>query len=194
MSDKGNENQDVDYGPLTPLRGTWSGRDGLDVAPEPDGTERSPYSEIITFTPSGDVTNAETQTLAVVRYHQVVKRLSNGEVFHNQSGYWSWDVESATVIHGFVIPRGVAVVAVGKAQAIEAGWSLSVTASESGAEGAIGQSPFMMSRARTLGFDMTLTVTQDSIAYQQTTLLDIYGRRFEHTDESVLRPTTLSTA
>ena len=47
--------------------------------------------ETITFEAAGDVTNAERQTLAVVRYHQVVRRKSNDEVFHDQVGYWTWD-------------------------------------------------------------------------------------------------------
>jgi len=34
---------DVDYGPLAPLIGEWTGDSGMDVAPEPDGPEHSPY-------------------------------------------------------------------------------------------------------------------------------------------------------
>ena len=34
---------DIDYGPLQQLISTWRGRGGLDIAPEPDGTERNPY-------------------------------------------------------------------------------------------------------------------------------------------------------
>jgi len=30
---------DIDYGPLAGLIGTWTGSKGLDIAPEPDGTE-----------------------------------------------------------------------------------------------------------------------------------------------------------
>ncbi len=62
----------VDYGPLAPLIGTWKGDKGMDVAPEPDGAEDSPYYETIIFEDIGVVTNAERQDLAVLRYHQVV--------------------------------------------------------------------------------------------------------------------------
>ncbi len=51
---------DIDYGPLRQLIGTWTGRGGLDIAPEPDGTERNPYYETIVFEAGGDVTNAES--------------------------------------------------------------------------------------------------------------------------------------
>ncbi|MEN9451620.1 MAG: hypothetical protein RLZZ369_679, partial [Pseudomonadota bacterium] len=65
---------EMDYGPLSALIGTWQGDKGLDVAPEPDGKEESPYFETITFTPIGDVTNAEQQVLVGLRYHQTVSR------------------------------------------------------------------------------------------------------------------------
>ncbi len=51
---------EVDYGPLAGLIGVWKGDKGLDVAPEPDGSENNPYHETITFTAIGDVTNAES--------------------------------------------------------------------------------------------------------------------------------------
>jgi hypothetical protein len=53
---------DIDYGPLAALVGTWQGDKGMDVAPEPDGTEENPYYETIVFEAAGDVSNAETQT------------------------------------------------------------------------------------------------------------------------------------
>ena len=34
-------NTDVDYDPLAGLIGTWQGDRGMDVAPEPDGSEES---------------------------------------------------------------------------------------------------------------------------------------------------------
>ncbi len=65
---------DIDYGPLQQLIGTWRGRSGLDIAPEPDGTERNPYFETIVFEAAGDVTNAESQDLAFIHYREVVQR------------------------------------------------------------------------------------------------------------------------
>lgn len=50
------ETPEIDQGPLTGRIGTWEGDKGLDVAPEP----------------AGQVTNADSEVLSVVRYHQVV--------------------------------------------------------------------------------------------------------------------------
>jgi len=60
------DNNDIDYGPLRALIGVWKGEKGIDVAPEPDGSENNPYYETMTFTAIGDVTNAESQVLAAI--------------------------------------------------------------------------------------------------------------------------------
>ena len=103
----------IDYGPLACLVGVWKGDAGTDVSPEPDGDEVNPYYETLVFEAAGDVTNAEEQTLAIVRYHQVVTRKSNDEVFHDQIGYWTWDSASGTIAQSVNIPRVVAVLAGG---------------------------------------------------------------------------------
>ena len=51
----------IDYGPLEALIGTWEGDRGVDISPEPDGTEENPYYETLSFTAIGDVENAESQ-------------------------------------------------------------------------------------------------------------------------------------
>jgi hypothetical protein len=117
---------DVDYRPLACLIGTWKGEEGMDVAPEPDGTEENPYDESIVYEACGDATNLEKQTLAILRYHQVVKRKSNDKVFHNETGYLTWDSESGTVTQSFAIPRGVAIVAGGTGEVIGGGSSIDV--------------------------------------------------------------------
>ncbi len=99
----------MDYGPLTELIGTRKGDKGLDVAPEPDGTENNPYYETIKFTPIGDVENAETQVLAAVHYRQIVKRKSNDKVFHDETGYRMWDAAAGILMHFLTIPRAVSV-------------------------------------------------------------------------------------
>ena len=81
-----NDDKSIEYGPLNDLIGVWKGDKGLDVAPEPDGAEENPYFETITFTAIGDVTNAESQVLVALHYHQIVRRKSNNKVFHNETG------------------------------------------------------------------------------------------------------------
>ena len=50
------------------------------------------------------------------------------------------------------------------------------------------QSPFMRQNALTTGFRQRLVIGRKRLSYQQTTLVDIYGRQsFEHTDDNVLQ-------
>ncbi len=173
----------MNYGPLEGLIGNWTGNSGMDVAPEPDGTDHEPYRETLLFDPIGDVDNAETQELMVLRYHQSVFKLSNGEMFHNESGYLSWDVHSNAIIQSFSIPRGVSVVAQGTARADEDRWThIDVSADPS----TISQADFMRDHARTLAFSRRISVRDNELRYSQTTSLHIYDRDFEHTDENTL--------
>lgn len=175
----------VNYGPLAALVGNWAGDKGTDIAPEPDGVENNPYYETLMFEAIGDVTNAETQTLAVLRYHQVVMRKSDDQVFHNETGYWGWDAADNTVWHSLTIPRGVCVLAGGKAAPGDT--ELNVRASDGG-EWGIVQSPFMAKNARTVSFSHTITVSGDTLVYRESTELDIYGNKsFDHTDENTLQ-------
>lgn len=175
------------YGPLELLIGTWEGADGMDVAPEPDGTEHSPYFESIVFEPIGDVTNAEEQVLWALRYHQVVRRISNNEVFHNETGYLTWDQASGAITQSFTIPRGVAVIATGSARTDDQGWTHIELHADANA---IAQAPFMAEKAVTKSFAHQISVCGDTLKYAETTDLQIYGREFSHTDANTLTRTT----
>jgi hypothetical protein len=178
----------VDYGPLALLIGRWKGDKGMDISPEPDGsTEKNPYYEELLFEAAGTVGNAEKQTLSVVRYHQEVYRKSDQQQFHDQLGYWLWDADAATIMNSFTIPRGVAIVAGGRFDtALSERSVLLEVASTAGGEWGISQSPFMRDNAKTTAFTMCLEVDGDNMSYSETTMLDIYGRVFEHTDKSTL--------
>jgi len=176
----------LDYGPLYHLAGSWSGDKGVDVAPEPDGEERSPYYESIVFEPIGDVTNADSQVLVALRYHQVVSRKSNDEVFHNETGYWMWDAEQQLVMQTLTIARGVCLVAGGSVAVSGEEVVIRVHAARSDANWPIIESPFMRDNASTISFDRTLNVAGDTLRYEELTVVDIYGKRFDHTDENTL--------
>ena len=156
----------------------------MGISPEPDGREESPYYETIRFEAIGDVTNAEQQTLAALIYHQVVRRKSNDEVFHNQTGYWMWDADLSLVMQSLTIPRGVCLLAGGTADSQQT--RLAVRAAIGDADWGIVQSPFMRDKARTLEFTHEITIDGDSLFYSETTVLDIYGKRFDHTDGNTL--------
>lgn len=183
------EQNEMDYGPLSALIGTWSGSNGTDIAPEPGGTEKNSYFETIIFEAIGDVTNAESQDLTVLRYHQSVSRKSNRQVFHDQTGYWIWDSQTRTVLHAFVIPRGVNILAGGVfngANDSQGNIELNVTARLDDPDWGILQSRFMQDNAKTIEFQQQLIFNQTTLAYFQTTVLEIYGNRFEHTDRNEL--------
>ena len=181
-----NETSAVDFGPLAGLIGTWKGDKGLDVAPEREGPEENPYHETIVFEGVGEVENAESQVLVSVRYVEVVRRKSDGEVFHDQTGYWIWDAATGVVVHSFTIPRAVGVLAAGKCTQTGDDVRFDVAAKDGDADWGITQSPFMREQARTLEFRQELTLTGDRLSYQQTTMVDIYGKTFEHTDRNEL--------
>ncbi len=176
---------DIDYGPLQSLIGIWRGDKGMDIAPEPDGTEENPYYETIVFEAAGDVTNAESQLITALRYTQEVRRKSNDKVFHDQTGYWMWDKQNSIIMQSLTIPRGVAVLAGGKFVAAADKpdeITLSVSAKLDDQDWGIIQSPFMRDHASTLEFSHNLTVVGDNFSYSERTLVDIYGTHFEHTD------------
>jgi hypothetical protein len=178
----------VDYGPLACLIGVWTGSDGMDVAPEPDDDEHNPYYETLVFEAAGDVTNAEEQVLSILRYHQEVRRKSNDKVFHDQVGYWTWDPATDVVVQTLTIPRAVTLLAGGKALVEDGSTIFEVRAVDGDADWGILQSPFMQQKARTLEFRHRLIVKGDTLAYSETTLLDIYGKkRYEHTDDNTLQ-------
>ena len=183
------KSNDIDFGPLMALTGVWKGDDGVDVAPEPDGAETNPYFEVITYSSVGHVTNAESQDLAAVHYRQIVRRKSDGEVFHDETGYWMWDAEAETVMHSLVIPRAVCVLAGGKFKGKkdeDGRIIIEVAAKIDDDRWKIVQSPFMQGTASTTEFRQKVVVGDGRLSYSETTMLEIYGNRFEHTDRSEL--------
>ena len=183
------ENVTIDYGPLTGLIGIWEGSKGLDVAPEPEGVEKSAYFETISFEVVGDVNNAKSQVLAVIRYHQVVSRKINNKVFHDETGYWIWDAKEKIVMHSLVIPRAVCVLAGGKyTETYDPNQevNLTVSAKLGDPDWGILQSPFMRDHARTVEFRHNLLFKGNHLSYSETTVLEIYGKTFDHTDKNTL--------
>jgi len=180
----------VDYGPLTPLIGIWQGDKGTDIAPEPHGTEVTPYLETLAFSAIGDVTNADMQKLAVVHYRQIVQRQSDQQVFHDETGYWMWDAANQTIMHSLTIPRGICVLAGGKASPQtdrENHITLEVAAFTDHPDWQIVQSPFMHKNARTTAFRHRIAIGGNTLYYTETTTVEIYGKTFEHTDENTLK-------
>ena len=175
------------YGPLAALIGTWQGEHGADVSPEPDGIENNDYRETLTFEAADDLDNAEEQELWVVRYHQLIYRNRDNKHLHDQVGYWSWNPASGVVMQSVTIPRGVCVLAGGEATSKEDGSiQFEVSAGIDDNDWSLVQSPFMKAKAKTTAYRHTLTVTEDQLHYSQSTMLEIYGKVFDHTDDMML--------
>jgi len=173
--------------PLNKLIGTWKGDSGVDLAPKPEIDENNPYYEILTIEPVDiEIENAEEQELDAVRYHQIVREKSNDKVSHSETGYWIWDKNENTIMNSFSIPRGVCVLAGGKVNIQDNELILNVSAEENDSKWGIIQSPFMQKKARSLSFKREFKIVGNTLSYSQETVLDIYGKIFNHTDINVL--------
>lgn len=180
----------IDYGPLAALIGKWEGDKGIDVAPDPEGTETNPYYETVVFEAGGDLTNANEQKLVIVPYVQIVSRKSDRKVFHHQIGYWNWDAQTGMVMQSLTIPRGFAALAGGRlalSNNYEGAITLEVKAVVDDPDWGIVQSPFLRDKAKTLAFSHKLTIDGDSLEYFESTMLHIYGKTFDHTDTNRLK-------
>lgn len=177
----------IDYGPLAGLIGVWEGDQGTDVAPEPDADEQSAYYERLEFEAAGDVDNADSQELVMLRYNQVVMRKRNDEVFHNEAGFLSWDAERELVMVSFAIPRGLTLVAGGTAATRDGVVSISVMAAADDKQWPISQAPFLKEQAITERFVRNYQLSGDTLSYDQLAAINIYGRSVAHTDTNVLK-------
>ena len=178
----------VNYGPLAMLIGRWVGNKGNALAPEPDGSaEHNEYTDELIFSAAGPAENAEEQQLVAVKYHHVVRKNANGQIFHDQIGHWIYEPSSNTVMHSLSIPRGVCLLAGGTAEKQTNGFSFEVSAKAGSESYGIVQSPFMLEKAKTKAFDMVMEVNGDQLSYKETMLLEIYGKEFEHIDQSILQ-------
>lgn len=181
----------IDYGPLAQLIGKWIGDRGLDNAPDANADpDLSPYTDELTFAPAGPAENAEEQNVVAVRYRHVVRKLENGQIFHDQIGHWIFDPETNVIMHSLSIPRAVCLLAGGEYQEKGSASLFNVEAQAGSETYGIVQSPFMRDKATTKAFKMCLSVEGDSMQYEQTTSLHIYGSDFEHTDKSRLARVT----
>ena len=182
------KNHVQNYGPLTPLIGRWVGSKGVDISPEVEGEENNEFYETIEFTPAGRVVNAEEEEIFSLHYRQLVFRISDDKKIHDQTGYWMWSLTEDRIMHGYSIPRGLSVLAVGEYTQSAGTTEINVAATANGEDGGgIVESIFLADKAKTRSFSQSIQVGEFDLSYQQTMLLEIYGRQFEHTDRSHLR-------
>ena len=176
-----------EWGPLGALAGEWEAPGGLDTAfaHAQNKVIGTPYLEKVTFKPFGPVDNGE-QHLYGLDYKTAMWRNDEDNPFHTEVGYWLWDAAAGEVVRGFVVPRGITVLAGGTADADASEFTLKA---EKGAElYAIGENRYLASHASTLSYEVTITTGEDTWSYHETTMLRMAELEtpLAHTDHNTL--------
>lgn len=179
-----------EWGPLGGLIGEWEAEGGLDTAYNHDKHEvlGTPYLEKVTFKPFGPVQNGR-QFLYGLDYKTAMWRESEENPFHTEVGYWLWDSATDEILRGFVVPRGITVLAGGTATADATSFTLTATPGDRNYS--IGENKYLTDNASTIGYTVDITITEDSWSYHETTMLKMteFPEPFAHTDHNTLRRT-----
>ncbi len=175
------------YGPLASLIGTWEGIKGDDIAPGDDrGTENNKYKERMTFEPIGMVNNHE-QTLYGLKYFTEAWRIGEANAFHQEIGYWLWDIKENQVMKSFIVPRGIAVIAGGTAGLGAKSFNLKATLGS--ATYGICSNKFLDQQFKTVEYTIQINVLgPNEFSYEQDTVIQMPGKPklFHHTDKNHL--------
>ena len=178
----------TEWGPLQALIGEWEAEGGLDRAFSHERKEviDTPYLEKLTMKPFGPVANG-AQHLYGLDYKTAMWRGSEENPFHTEVGYWLWDEATGEVLRGFVVPRGITVLAGGTAAADATTFTL--RADLGGTNYTIGENQYLAKNASTISYQVTITTSPDSWSYNETTMLKMteFPEPFAHTDHNTLR-------
>src|SRR5438552_12697153 len=112
-------------GPAGPARGGMGGgrRPRHRVLALAGEGRRDALLEKLTFKPFGPVDNG-SQSLYGLDYKSAMWRGSEDNPFHTEVGYWLWDGATGEVLRGFVVPRGITVLAGGTTAADATSWTM----------------------------------------------------------------------
>ena len=177
-----------DWGPLQALAGEWEGdQGGLDTAYSHSKGKvlGTPYKEKLTLKPFGPVDNG-SQHLYGLDYKSAMWRGDEENPFHTEVGYWLWDAATGEIMRGFVVPRGITVLAGGVAPADATEFTLRATKGKLPYN--IGENQYLARNASTLSYEVTITVGADTWSYDETTMLQMieFDEPFAHTDRNTL--------
>lgn len=174
-------------GPLSHLVGIWEGDKGDDIAPSDDrGTENNKYRERITFEQVGPIQNHE-QNLHVLRYSTKAYRIGETNAFHEELGYWSWEPATQEVMRSFLIPRGIALIAGGKAP--KEAKEFHLRASGGSCTFGICVNPFLDREFKIVAYELNLKIEGEGrFTYDQDTVIQMPGKKdlFHHRDRNTL--------
>lgn len=177
-----------EWGPLQGLIGEWEGTGGLDSAYSHSKGEvlQTPYREKLEMKPFGPVENGR-QSLFGLDYHSAMWRESEANPFHTEVGYWLWDAATGEILRGFVVPRGITVLAGGTTTADTSEFSMSATLG--GTNYTIGENTYLAANASSVSYDVTITLHgDDSWSYSEMTMLRMkeFDELFPHSDSNTL--------
>ncbi|WP_239308209.1 MULTISPECIES: heme-binding beta-barrel domain-containing protein [unclassified Frankia] len=180
--------QATEFGPLAALAGEWEGDEGLDVAfSNAEGRiVETPFRERMSLKPFGPVANGP-QVLYGLDYRTAAWRAGEENPFHTEVGYWLWDAVAGQVMRCFNVPRGQSVLAGGTAAPDATAFTMRAEV-DSETYGILSNL-YLAKAARTIGFEVTVTVRADGVfAYSEKTLITHarWDGVIEHTDRNVL--------
>ena len=177
-----------EWGPLAALAGEWEGEGGLDSAYSHARQEvvATPYLEKVTMKPFGPVDNG-SQSLYGLDYRSAMWRGSEENPFHTEVGYWLWDAATGEVLRGFVVPRGITVLAGGTTTADARSFRM---AAEIGhPQYAIGENQYLAGHASSRSYTVTITLHDDDTwSYDELTTLVMteFPDPFPHSDSNTM--------
>ena len=176
----------ANLGPLRWLAGIWEGERGVDVNPKADGPETRKYYERIEMQPIDPQANGP-QLFYGLRYHQHVNTREEDITFHDQVGYWLYEVSTGLIIQTLAIPRGQIAIASGHAEPDAK--RLVVKAERGETEYGICSTSFLDLAFRTDRYELAIDFHDDgSWSYVSDTMLMVKGRSelFRHRDHNRL--------
>jgi hypothetical protein len=177
----------ANLGPLAALAGVWEGDQGVDESPAADrGPMTTRFRERAVFVPMGPVDNHE-QVLFGLRYSTTAWRLGEADPFHEELGYWLWDAAAGQVMRGFLVPRGVTILAGGRAAQADRRFTMQAVVGN--AVYGISSNPFLDVEFRTVRYELEVDLqTPDRFRYAEDTQLLMKGRTevFHHRDTNTL--------
>ena len=177
-----------EWGPLAGLIGEWEGEGGLDTAFSHSQNKvlGTPYLEKLTFKPFGPVDNG-SQSLYGLDYKSAMWRGDEENPFHTEVGYWLWDAAAGEILRGFVVPRGITVLAGGTGTAESKSFTLSAKLGDP--QYGIGENKYLAKNASSLSYEVRIDLHDDGTwSYDETTMLKMVemDEPFAHTDHNTL--------
>jgi hypothetical protein len=178
-----------EWGPLAALIGEWEGEGGLDSAFSHSKGEvlSTPYLEKLTMKPFGPVDNG-SQSLYGLDYRSAMWRDDEENPFHTEVGYWLWDAAAGEVLRGFVVPRGITVLAGAIGVAADA-TEFTLTADLGNPRYGISENAYLGDKASSTSYRVTITANADgtwSYAEETTLRMVEFAEPFPHTDSNTL--------